>query len=102
MQTSPTSWPSKDPFTANGGWAGLMESSGLRTLPQRHFRMIRHFGFLANRVCAQYLPKLYFAQMAKAFSTLTRSAGALHIQYLSLRAQQGAQLSIPCSGPRGV
>lgn len=51
-------------------------------IPEKHFRMIRYFGFLANRVCGQYLPKvyealkmakpepapkLYFAQMAKAF-----------------------------------
>ncbi|GFZ69145.1 hypothetical protein PSE10B_56670 [Pseudomonas amygdali pv. eriobotryae] len=51
-------------------------------IPEKHFRMIRYFGFLANRVCGQYLPKvyealkmatpgptpkLYFVQMAKAF-----------------------------------
>nr|UVN18065.1 hypothetical protein pPsy0462a_00032 [Pseudomonas syringae] len=51
-------------------------------IPEKHFRMIRYFGFLANRVCGKYLPKvyealkmatpgpvpnLYFAQMAKAF-----------------------------------
>ncbi len=51
-------------------------------IPEKHFRMIRYFGFMANRVCGQYLPKvyealkmakpepapkLYFAQMAKAF-----------------------------------
>nr|UVN17942.1 hypothetical protein pPsy0479a_00110 [Pseudomonas syringae] len=52
-------------------------------IPEKHFRMIRYFGFLANRVCGQYLPKvyealkmatpgpvpkLYFAQMAKSLS----------------------------------
>ncbi|RMU88248.1 transposase protein, partial [Pseudomonas savastanoi pv. phaseolicola] len=51
-------------------------------IPEKHFRMIRYFGFLANRVCGKYLPKvyealkmatpgptpkLYFVQMAKAF-----------------------------------
>ncbi|KPC26178.1 Uncharacterized protein ABJ99_4653 [Pseudomonas syringae pv. cilantro] len=51
-------------------------------IPEKHFRMIRYFGFLANRVCGKYLPKvyealkmatpgpvpkLYFTQMAKAF-----------------------------------
>ncbi|SOS30607.1 Transposase for insertion sequence element IS801 (plasmid) [Pseudomonas syringae pv. avii] len=30
-------------------------------IPEKHFRMIRYFGFLANRVCGQYLPKVYEA-----------------------------------------
>ena len=51
-------------------------------IPEKHFRMIRYFGFLANRVCGRMLPKvydalkmeqrgkapkLYFAQMSKGF-----------------------------------
>ncbi len=54
----------------------------IQHIPEKHFRMIRYFGFLANRVCGQQLPrvyealqmaapekakKLYFAQMSKAF-----------------------------------
>ncbi|GKS06690.1 hypothetical protein PSTH1771_16760 [Pseudomonas syringae pv. theae] len=30
-------------------------------ISEKHFRMIRYFGFLANRVCGQYLPKVYEA-----------------------------------------
>ncbi|RML41481.1 hypothetical protein ALQ95_200078 [Pseudomonas syringae pv. ribicola] len=34
---------------------------GVQHIPEKHFRMIRYFGFLANRVCGQYLPKVYEA-----------------------------------------
>lgn len=54
----------------------------IQHIPEKHFRMIRYFGFLANRVCGQSLPvvyqalkmakpgkapTLYFVQMIKAF-----------------------------------
>lgn len=54
----------------------------IQHIPQKHFRMIRYFGFLANRVCGKKLPqvyealrmkvvgkapKLYYAQMLKGF-----------------------------------
>lgn len=54
----------------------------IQHIPEKHFRMIRYFGFLANRVCGKKLPivyqalqmatpekapKLYFATMSKAF-----------------------------------
>ncbi|MEX3557149.1 MAG: IS91 family transposase [Burkholderia sp.] len=54
----------------------------IQHIPEKHFRMIRYFGFLANRVCGRYLPLVYqalkmevpgkapkvcFAQMSKAF-----------------------------------
>jgi hypothetical protein len=57
----------------------------IQHIPEKHFRMIRYFGFLANRVCGQPLPrvyealqmeargkapKLYFAQMSKRFLNL--------------------------------
>ena len=64
----------------------LTQSNMLRRviqhIPEKHFRMIRYFGFLANRVCGQSLPvvyqalkmqkpgktpTLYFVQMIKAF-----------------------------------
>lgn len=31
----------------------------LQHIPVKHFRMIRHYGFLANRVRSKYLPKVY-------------------------------------------
>ncbi|PHX25426.1 hypothetical protein AO282_16295 [Pseudomonas amygdali pv. morsprunorum] len=30
-------------------------------IPEKHFRMIRYFGFLANRVCGRQLPRVYEA-----------------------------------------
>ncbi|RMS52871.1 hypothetical protein ALP64_202484 [Pseudomonas syringae pv. actinidiae] len=90
-------------------------------IPEKHFRMIRYFGFLANRVCGQYLPKvyealkmatpgptpkLYFAQMAKAFLNVdpfrcvlcgarmvyTAAISGLTVQGLVLNAQAIAQM----------
>ena len=31
----------------------------LQHIPDKHFRMIRYYGFLANRVRSKYLPKVY-------------------------------------------
>ncbi|EOS94097.1 IS1294 transposase, partial [Erwinia tracheiphila PSU-1] len=28
-------------------------------IPEKHFRMVRYFGFLANRVCGEKLPQVY-------------------------------------------
>jgi len=28
-------------------------------IPEKHFRMVRYFGFLSNRVCGENLPKVY-------------------------------------------
>lgn len=90
-------------------------------IPEKHFRMIRYFGFLANRVCGQYLPKvyealkmatpgpvpkLYFAPMAKAFLNVdpfrcvlcgarivyTAAISGLTVQGLVLNAQAIAQM----------
>ncbi|RMW06640.1 transposase protein, partial [Pseudomonas coronafaciens pv. porri] len=90
-------------------------------IPEKHFRMIRYFGFLANRVCGKYLPKvyealkmatpgpvpkLYFAQMAKAFLNVdpfrcvlcgarmvyTAAISGLTVQGLVLNAQAIAQM----------
>lgn len=30
-------------------------------IPEKHFRMVRYYGFLANRVCGQLLPRVYHA-----------------------------------------
>lgn len=30
-------------------------------IPEKHFRMVRYFGFLANRVCGEKLPQVYSA-----------------------------------------
>ncbi|EGH26757.1 ISPsy3, transposase, partial [Pseudomonas amygdali pv. mori str. 301020] len=30
-------------------------------IPEKHFRMIRYFGFLANSVCGRQLPRVYEA-----------------------------------------
>lgn len=30
-------------------------------IPEKHFRMVRYFGFLSNRVCGKKLPKVYAA-----------------------------------------
>ncbi|PHN68830.1 IS91 family transposase [Pseudomonas amygdali pv. morsprunorum] len=83
--------------------------------------MIRYFGFLANRVCGKYLPKvyealkmatpgpvpkLYFTQMAKAFLNVdpfrcvlcgarmvyTAAISGLTVQGLVLNAQAIAQM----------
>ncbi|WP_235664039.1 transposase, partial [Pseudomonas savastanoi] len=90
-------------------------------IPEKHFRMIRYFGFLANRVCGKYLPKvyealkmatpgptpkLYFVQMAKAFLNVdpfrcvlcgarmvyTAAISGLTVQGLVLNAQAIAQM----------
>ncbi|KPX46966.1 ISPsy3, transposase, partial [Pseudomonas savastanoi pv. glycinea] len=87
----------------------------------KHFRMIRYFGFLANRVCGRQLPrvyealrmerrgkapKLYFAQMSKAFlqrdpfscvlcgarMVYTAAIAGLTVQGLINNAQSIAQL----------
>ncbi|WP_189393497.1 transposase, partial [Pseudomonas avellanae] len=90
-------------------------------IPEKHFRMIRYFGFLANRVCGRQLPrvyealrmerrgkaqKLYFAQMSKAFlhrdpfscvlcgarMVYTAAINGLTVQGLILNAQAIAQM----------
>ncbi|WP_241496231.1 IS91-like element ISPsy3 family transposase, partial [Pseudomonas syringae] len=90
-------------------------------IPEKHFRMIRYFGFLANRVCGRQLPrvyealrmerrgkaqKLYFAQMSKAFlhrdpfscvlcgarMVYTAAIAGLTVQGLINNAQSIAQL----------
>lgn len=90
-------------------------------IPEKHFRMIRYFGFLANRVCGRQLPrvyealkmekrgkapKVYFAQMSKAFLNVdpfscvlcgermvyTGAVSGLTVQGLVNNAQRIAQL----------
>ncbi|KPW16767.1 ISPsy3, transposase, partial [Pseudomonas amygdali pv. aesculi] len=94
---------------------------GVQHIPEKHFRMIRYFGFLANRVCGRQLPrvyealrmerrgkapKLYFAQMSKAFlhrdpfscvlcgarMVYTAAIAGLTVQGLINNAQSIAQL----------
>lgn len=38
-----------------------MEARLKQHIPEKHFRMVRYFGFLANRVCGEKLPQVYSA-----------------------------------------
>nr|WP_255873726.1 transposase [Pseudomonas savastanoi] len=106
-------------------WHDFLQADMLRRvvqhIPEKHFRMIRYFGFLANRVCGRQLPrvyealrmerrgkaqKLYFAQMSKAFlhrdpfscvlcgarMVYTAAIAGLTVQGLINNAQSIAQL----------